>query len=313
MSAEKRKKFWCFTLTGPAGVGKTTVGVSTWPQTDEYYPMVLIDVDNKADAMWNIGPLIESGKVIVLPVESPFTADTLLERAMGVGQKPSKAQPVGTKFVGKPQTDAPQGWLELCKLVDDAVDALADPNGKIAGIRPKSIGLDSISRALLHHERHLTYMNRERAMSISTWGDYRDGLADLITKFFVLPCHKWLTLHDRSEPVVVGYDERGQEIKRMETVPLISGQMQVLFNSFFNECYYLRCRPGPKPIYEFLTRQVGENKCARSSMNFLNIWEPASLAGIIAKWQAASAQATSPAATSPAATPAAKQPQQPSK
>lgn len=255
-----------FLLISPPGWGKTTALCSG------RHPTLLVDVDLKAQEMYNIRPLIEKGDVVVHPIKDRLVVDTLRHRAEHPDQPPSRQ---------------PEGYLNTV----DFLNRIADRDPEFAKF--KTIGLDGLSRVSEHLKRLLIYHRGqgkfgrkvEDDMNWPSWGSYLANLEELFTvlcsmddKDFICTAH--LKEETETQTIMVGTQVVEQSVV-IGYKPLIDGQMRSKLAGYFNEVYFLDAKTsGKNPKYQFRTR--GTKYDARTSLP-LDEYEPADIMGALKK------------------------------
>lgn len=195
-------RFTCL-LYGAPGSGKTTMA-STAPA-----PILLIDVDNKATSMVNLQQKISDGDLIVHPVMSKLSEDSLRQRVLA-GSKPLRQ---------------PKGYLEICDIITNLEE------GKI-GTEAKTIVLDSLSAVASHLQRLILYTASVQQMRIQDWGTFSLNLEELITALLSLNKNIIVIAHESH----LRDDVSGAVLA---IKPLIEGRMKDRLGAYFEEVYFL--------------------------------------------------------------------------
>jgi hypothetical protein len=232
-------------LYSPPGGGKTTMACT---MAKLGYRVHLIDVDNKARKMQNIKPLVDSGKIIVYPIEEKLVEDSLKARVLKPDMKPLK-QPQGylhiIDLITKFETDPPEGSME-----NDVV------------------ALDSMSRVEEHMKRLICHIQNKNKFEFAEWGILKSNYEELFSAFYALPfAHQIMIYHSQVE--------EDQITGSKQFKPLLDGQTKDKVGKDVEEMYFLSMG-GTKdqPVYQVTTKPVGRVQQARTSRELKTI-EPA--------------------------------------
>ena len=250
-----------FLLYGKPGSGKTTAACTT-PRR----PILIFDIDNKANQMYNIKHLVKSRDVIIKPFSTPLVGDSLRDRALNPD---------------KPMKNQPEGYLEIVDFLSDILE------GKTEYSECKTIVIDSFTRLAEHLKRLLIYLRgqgkfgkdgrgsskREGDMNWPSWGSYLSNIEELMTNIIALDTMDLiLCAHEKSE------EEKDQATGTSSILgiwPMVEGAMMKKLSSYFDEVYYLNPKITTQTAeYRFRTR--GTLYCCRSSLG-LNTHEPADI------------------------------------
>lgn len=244
-------------LAGAPGTGKTYMVCMTLPE--EAYPLFLIDVDNKANYMAVLQPLVKAGKVIVKAIDVSLVED----------EPAQKAKMLAAPKFQQPLVKQPKGWLKILAAVEEGKALLKE--GKV-----KTIVLDSLTRLYEHLHRFIPYMKRDGFMTLEGYGSSLKFMEEFIHDFLRIEGNTILTMHTAIE--------KDELTGRLGERPLIPGSMQDKVVSYFVEVYCMKPGVGTsgKTEYRVLTQSLDGKHVARTGM-VLEMFEPASFKKILEK------------------------------
>ena len=236
---------------GRPGTGKTTLATTL---TKLGHKIRLIDVDNKAEDMQNIRPLIEQGSLVIQSIKSPLTDSSLRDRV-------KSATLQGANFSLGPPKHEPKGYLEFVDIIDAFSklhqEGKPDPDGCTVLVAP-----DSLTTLLEHLKRLLLYLSRKGKFTFDEWAAWLSNLEEIFHTLQALQGmykHIIVTAHEMTE--------RDEDTGRVTgTFPLIEGSMRYKVGDYFNEIYHTMVdipKDGP-PVYYVETRPVNKAE-ARTS------------------------------------------------
>lgn len=234
-------------LYGPPGSGKTTMACT---MAKLGYEVLLFDADQKAEKMMNIQPLIKTGQVKVVTMQSTLVEGSLKDRILTPKMPPRKQ---------------PQGYLEFVAFVSKLQEEVKAEPTKYENV---VLVIDSATTLFSHMRRLILQVQGRGAMEIQDWGIILSNLEELFSVLFTLPFkHVILIAHDQAE--------RDELIGKVEIKPLIDGQMKNKVGLYVEELYYMAPEiTKDKAIYQVLTKPLGRVTQARTSRN-LKTYEPA--------------------------------------
>jgi hypothetical protein len=247
-------------LIAKPGGGKTTVGCQM-PK-----PLLLIDVDSKADQMINLQPDIKSGNIVVYHMKSRLVQERLGDRALTPHKGLSKE---------------PQGYLEIVNLLNDIMDGVkevTDRDGQIIQLQGyKTYMLDSLSRLVEHMKRLLIYHRTKgrfgkyeenkatEDMNWPSWGSYLSNLEELMDACVkYIPNNFVCTVHEQHktsvDPMTKAEVDHGYW-------PMVDGSMREKLSGYFNEVYCLEGNYTKTDGKKWFMRTAGNKYTARTSLN----------------------------------------------
>ena len=262
-----------FLLAGPPGSGKTTAACTL------HHPTLLIDVDCKAHRMNNLKSLVQSGDVIIYPIQLPLVKETFRQRVLNPDKAPARQ---------------PEGYLKtvdfLNKILDPNPGAEQDEEDKIIA-KCNTIVLDSLTRLCEHLRRLLIYLRGQGKfgkdgrsdgdMTWPSWGAYLNSFEELFTQLVQIQNKNFIcTAHEHAE--VEKDMSTGNDIV-LSYWPLIFGRMQKKLAGYFDEVYWMESKYGKTAMtYNFRTRGRKHLSC-RSSMNVPEL-APANLQELVKQY-----------------------------
>ena len=237
-----------FILWGPPGSGKTTMACTMCKLG---YSVLLIDLDKKAEQMYNLKAYIEESKLTIITPKSDLVAGDLKIRVL----QPKRA-PIAQ----------PKGYLEFI----DTINAIQ--KGEYA--KYDVLVVDSTTRLLEHLKRLILHVQGRGSMEIQDWGILLSNLEELFSTVFSLNFeHIILIAHDQTE--------RDELLGTIEMKPLLDGQMKHKAGSYVEEMYFTQVETTKQGAqYTILTKPLGRIKQCRTSRN-LNAVEPADFSIIL--------------------------------
>ena len=257
-----------FLLVGQPGTGKTVSACTGRP------PILIIDVDGKAEEMFILREKIEKGDVTVLPIRDKLVEDTFSARALHP-DRPPKIQPTG--------------YITTVDILSNILEKSSEYD------RYKTIVLDSLTRLSEHLTRLLIYHRGQGLfgkkvaddMSWPSWGSYKANLEELFygmcsyleDKDFICTVHE-KAITETTMSMVGSQVVESEVIKGFK--PLVDGQMRDKLAGYFNEVYYMDrvMSKNKDPIHRFRTR--GSKYDARTSLP-LDEFEEASIEHVLKK------------------------------
>ena len=245
-------------LCGPPGSGKTYMSTITLPP--DCYPVVVVDIDNKARKMVVLEPLVKNGRVIILPTTKPLVADDMLTRI-------SKIRKYKDVLVGS-LSKKPEGYVQSVENINKAIEMTE--SGKA-----KTIVVDSLTRLFEHFQRLILNLNVSGFMTQNTWGVILTLGEELLQMLTSIEANVIITCHDRIS--------RDELTGRVEYRPCLGGQIADKLGGYFEEMYVMQPRTrGDKIEYRVLTQAVGGMYTARTSRK-LEMHEPSDFKVILGK------------------------------
>ena len=244
-------------LIGPPGSGKTTAACTAEP------PILLLDIDGKANQMISLQPLIKSGDLVIREMENKLISDRLRYRA---------------KHPDKGPQEEPQGYYEIVDILNDIIEGFEEY------MHYKTIILDSFTRTVEHLKRLLNFHKASgkfgsqkkitEDMNWPSWGSYLSLLEELCTVF---------TTHVQQNFVCCAHQSTETEKDLNDNIivnaywPMVDGQMKQKLGGYFNEVYFMNLVFAKnKPTkYQFMTHPDNKHN-ARTSMD-LEQYVPADL------------------------------------
>lgn len=252
-----------FFFYGPPGSGKTTLAASL---CNVVSPVILIDLDNKAKSMVNLKPYIDSGKLIVKSVKAELVEDKLYDRARS---KVTRVRKTGGDFttMGPPGKE-PQGYLELCAMLDSLDRIITETNAQ-------AVVVDPITTAYEHMYRLVSYITKAGTIEESAWSILLMNAEELLTA--IMRCkvkYVIVTAHDRR----VLDEDTGSLVAIMPEVP---GQMRSKIIKYFSEAYHMEPRTGLDQRAVFQVRTQSTSYVQARTSRALEPIEPADLGVIL--------------------------------
>jgi len=222
-------------LIGPPGSGKTTLAAS---MTKLGYKVKFIDVDQKIDKMINLKPLLDSGKIEIIPLEEKLTEVSLKQRIL----TPSVA------FAKQPK-----GYLKFCEYVTEFENMIA--KGKQFD-EPTVLALDSLTSLLEHLDRLVSALQKKDHFTFDEWDIVLTNLEEMfwtlirlqkLFKHVIVICHEQV--------------ERDEDSGRIIAVlPAIRGSMRTKVGKYFEEIYscFVEMDASKKAHYKVLTKAINK-------------------------------------------------------
>lgn len=198
---------------GPPGSGKTSAACLHAPK-----PVLLLDLEGKANKMEILQPLIKSGDVIVQSLNFPLTQERIRIRMLAASDG-GKAEKVGVL------QQMPQGYNKIVS----ALNAILE---NAPGV-PKhaTLVIDSATRILEHLKRLICYTNKRPTLVEQDWGILLSNLEEFIGALLPVEQNVILVAHQRFERD----DVTGAVVA---TEPLIDGQMRGKISAYFDETWH---------------------------------------------------------------------------
>lgn len=231
-------------LYGPPGTGKTTMACT---MCDLDYTVHLIDVDFKAKQMVNLKKYIDSGKLLIYPIQHKLVQDSLRNRVLHPANKP---------------TGQPLGYLAICDLISEfEKHPPQDSESKHV------IVMDSMSRVEEHLKRLIMYVSGRGAFEQRDWGIIKNNYEELFSTFYALPFkHQIMIFHSQVE--------EDQITGTKQFKPLLDGQTKDKVGKDVEEMYFCKVDVGKHgATYTVVTKPIGRIQQARTSRN-LKVEEP---------------------------------------
>lgn len=198
---------------GRPGSGKTTLACS---MTKLGYKVVILDIDQKADKMLNIRPLIEAGKVEVIPIDVKLTESNMRTRILTPAQAIVKQ---------------PQGYLKICDAITGFEKEISDG----AAQRDEVLVIDSLTSMIEHMKRLISNIQRKDKFTFDEWGILLGNLEDF---FYTVMNLQKLFKH----VIVIAHEmvEKDEDSGRIISIlPAIEGSMRNKVSKYFEEVYRL--------------------------------------------------------------------------
>jgi adenylate kinase family enzyme len=246
-------------LIGRPGTGKTTLACS---MTKLGYKVRLIDVDNKAYAMYNIKHLIEKDQVRVIPIKSRLVETKLKDRFKELHVSFQAAQ---NKTRIAPTKAQPEGYLEYCDIISIYEDEMSKGNKS----EEEVLVVDSFTSLLEHMKRLVLYIQKQDKFSYDEWEIWKTNIEEFIS------------IHSRLQGyfkhvIIISHEqmEKDELVGKIEIVPMIDGSMKFKIGKDFTEIYHtiVEVPTAGKPKYKVVT--VPKDRCeARTSRNIEMIEE----------------------------------------
>lgn len=233
-------------LYGPPGSSKSTMAY----QIAEFCPQgaVVIDVDHKAEEMVHIRPLVESGRLRIVPVKSRLSEEGFKARIL---------------HPDRPPQIQPKGWLEFANVLSD-IDKPGQPPYDV-------LIIDSLTRAVEHLTRLISFVNKHPVLAERDWGYYLTQLEELI---------QGVTSQLRDKAVIFiahdmnAYVEDAEGNARQSGVRvLVSGQMKDKIGQYFGEVYHFEPLASTKDVLYRIRTRGDRNWPARTSRPHLALFE----------------------------------------
>lgn len=223
-------------IYGRPGTGKTTL-VTTLTKLG--YIVNIIDVDQKADKMVNIAPLVQSGKVVIRPIESKLVDISLKQRILTPQLALAKQ---------------PKGYLEYCEIISE-YEKEADE--VLAGTRPARLKevlvTDSLTSLIEHLKRLISQIQKKDKFTFDEWAILLNNLEEyfsIMMKLQRLFKHVIVIAHEMTE--------RDEESGRVLSIlPAIEGSMRNKVSKYFEEVYRTKLtEKAGKIAYEVVTKSI---------------------------------------------------------
>jgi len=238
---------------GRPGTGKTTLACS---MTKLGYRVRLIDVDNKANTMYNIKHLIEQDLVRVTPIKSRLVETRLKDRFKELHASFQAAQ---SKIKMSPTKAQPEGYLEYCDIIGHFEDEMAKGNKA----EEEVLVCDSFTSLLEHMKRLVLFIQKQDKFSYDEWEIWKTNIEEFVS------------VHSRLQGyfkhvIIISHEmmEKDELIGKIEIVPMIDGSMKFKIGKDFTEIYHtiVDVPAAGKPKYKVVT--VPKDRCeARTSRN----------------------------------------------
>ena len=233
-------------LYGRQGSGKTTLAAS---MTKLGYKVLFLDVDSKASEMENLKPLVDAGKVKIIPITSKLVEITLEERL-------KEMKGVAAKLPYK-QTE-PQGYLEYCHNISTFEKELSE--GKTAEFQV--LVCDSFTSLQEHMRRLVLFINKREKFTFDEWDMWKTNIEEFVV------AHRRLQGYFK-HVIIISHEqfERDELIGKIEIVPMVDGSMKYKLAGYFTEVYHTFVEvKGNKAEYKVATKPM-DRADARTSRN----------------------------------------------
>lgn len=247
-------------LYGRSGSGKTTLACT---MTKLGHKVRIIDVDNKANDMVNLQPLIRSKQVVIQTMRTKLTEATLRDRITKTVHTPKGG------FALAPPLKQPTGYLEFADIMDNLSklkeEGKKDPDGCTVLVAP-----DSMTTLLEHLKRLILFLSKTGKFGFDEWAAWLSNLEEIL--------HTLQNLLGMYEHVIVishELVERDEDTGRIVGVfPFIEGSMRYKIGDYFSETYHtiVEVPKEGKPRYYVETRSVNKAE-ARTSRDLATFEE----------------------------------------
>lgn len=232
---------------GKPGTGKTTLAST---MTKLGYKILFLDVDNKIPSMVNLEGLVESGQIVVQPIQAKLTQTSLRERIL----TPQKA------FHKRPT-----GYLEYCDQISDLEAYLTRGEPHPCQV----LVTDSLTSLLEHLNRLISSQAKKDHWTYDEWAILLTNLEEYfytmlnLTKLFK---HVIVIAHEQT----IVEEETGRVT---DILPAVAGSMRNKIGKYFEEIYYTHVRATKDGAQYFVTTKPINKGIARTSRNLDTIVE----------------------------------------
>jgi len=263
--AVERSRYFKVSIIGKGGVGKTQLlttlpvkwtdpkngGAVCKPFADgavwesDFYPLAVVDVDNKALTLPALLPFREARMIDVYPVHSPLVDST--DRRARAWQKAMAAS-------------IPAGYLECVDICNFVAGETREKER--CPVRYKTICLDTFSRMLEHLQRVAEKIQGIPDMSGWHWRKYSGLIEEFISGFITKARnHVIVNCHILEKSVIK--DDKEVIIWK----PAIGGEKRDSYVAYFNEAYFMYAQGvSGGGIGHRLTARVSEKFPCRTSI-----------------------------------------------
>ena len=230
----------------------------------------MIDLDAKADEMARLHPMLDSGELVIHPLNSTLMLDTLRTRAIYAAQRRTYAT-------------EPTGYLEFCALASEMGNLGKDADVWI---------LDPINRIGEHLARYIAYTNKVAAMRPRDYGTYLKMMEEVIDKLrkaarsqgkiFICTAHqRYIEEPQGDTKIVHTVDNKGNPVDEktgtglMKQMPALEGQIASKLVGYFSEAYICKAVPtGQGGRVKYVVQTVPDEMAdARTSRNLPPFFE----------------------------------------
>jgi hypothetical protein len=214
--------WWRCSLLGQPGCGKTRA-VLTLPE--DFYPVGMIDIDDKAGEMPELMPLRRAGKLDIFPVREAMIPNAADVRERLVSNSVLSRVPLAVVRT-----------LEIANYISgDTTLAKSDPNRKPY----KTLMIDTWSSLVEHIERSALFCQTSGLLQgWNDWQKYRSIMEELIDGLKKQPINLIVNCHigervQRSGSGTTATEKRWWEVQ-------IKGSFKDRYAGYFNEVYFMR-------------------------------------------------------------------------
>lgn len=259
-----RSKAPSFLILGAPGSGKTVLACSA---PGKKY---MLDLDAKADEMARLQPMIDSGELVIHPLNSTLMVDSLRTRAVRA-------------IARHTYEHEPTGYLEFCALASQMGTLGADADVWI---------LDPLNRVGEHLARYIAHGNKVPSMRPRDYGTYLKMMEEVIdklrkaarakNKIFICTIHqRYIEEPQGDTKVVHTVDAKGNPVEEktgtgvVKQMPALEGQIASKLVGYFSEAYICKTvTSGQGGRVKYVVQTVPDDMAdARTSRNLPPFFE----------------------------------------
>ena len=235
------KAYYRALLLGEPGSGKTICSLMTLPP--DFYPLAVVDHDNKDASMPELRPFIDDGRIVIYPINEPLMdVEWMIEKA-----KTADAGEIKHFML-------PRGFIKAVEITNYLMGFTREAKvDREAGVFPvyRTLVHDTLSRMAEHIERTTEFV--QKSIGLAGWGDwekYRAYLEEFFDNAVVqAPMHVIVNCHIYEN---VKKGKAGNETSYW--TPAINGKMRKKMLSYFNEAYLLKTTRGAQGAVNYVMR-----------------------------------------------------------